>query len=123
MHGLSIRANSSNPCHLCSTSGSAPHNAPEEAISYKSIIAPMPTITAMEERIVVNPKIMVGKPIIKGTRIPVDAILRRLADGMTISEILEEYPSITEEDIRAALRYVSEVIAGEEIIPMVETTA
>ncbi len=104
-------------------SGAAPQNAPKEAISYKSIIAPMPTITAMEERIVVNPKIMVGKPIIKGTRIPVDAILRRLADGMTITEILEEYPNITEEDIRAALRYVSEVVAGEEIIPMVETTA
>ncbi len=75
----------------------------------------------MNERIVVNPKIMVGKPIIKGTRIPVDAILKRLADGMTIRDILEEYPNITEEDIRAALTYVSEVIAGEQIIPMVET--
>ena len=74
----------------------------------------------MEERIVVNPKIMVGKPIIRGTRIPVDAILNRLADGMTISDILEEYPNITEEDIRAALTYVSQVIAGEQIIPMVE---
>jgi|MudIll2142460700_1097286.scaffolds.fasta_scaffold950438_2 uncharacterized protein (DUF433 family) len=74
----------------------------------------------MEERIVVNPKIMVGKPIIRGTRIPIDAILNRLADGMTISDILEEYPNITEEDIRAALVYVSHVIAGEQIIPMVE---
>ena len=60
------------------------------------------------------------KPSIKGTRIPVDAILKRLADGMTISDILEEYPNITEEDIKAALTYVSEVIAGEQIIPMVE---
>lgn len=75
----------------------------------------------MEERIVVNPKIMVGKPIIKGTRIPVDAILKRLADGMSISDILEEYPNITEDDIRAALTYVSDVISGEQIIPMVET--
>ena len=74
----------------------------------------------MKERIVVNPKIMVGKPIIRGTRIPVDAILKRLADGMSISDILEEYPNITEEDIKAALIYVSEVIAGEQIIPMVE---
>ena len=79
-----------------------------------------PTIINMEERIVVNPKIMVGKPIIKGTRIPVDAILKRLADGMSISDILEEYPNISEEDIRAALIYVSQVIAGEQIIPMVE---
>ena len=74
----------------------------------------------MEERIVVNPKIMVGKPIIRGTRIPVDAILNRLADGMTISDILEEYPNITEEDIKAALIYVSHVISGEQIIPMLE---
>ncbi len=74
----------------------------------------------MEERIVVNPKIMVGKPVIRGTRIPVDAILNRLADGMSFSDILEEYPNITEEDIRAALVYVSHVIAGEQIIPMVE---
>ena len=71
----------------------------------------------MEERIVVNPKIMVGKPIIKGTRIPVEAILKRLADGMTISDILEEYPNITEKDIRAALTDVSGVIAGEGISP------
>ncbi|MDP2845997.1 MAG: DUF433 domain-containing protein [Candidatus Methanoperedens sp.] len=81
----------------------------------------MPTIIEMEERIVVNPKIMVGKPIIRGTRIPVDAILKRLADGMSVGEILEEYPNLTGEDIRAALRYVSEVVAGEEIIPIMET--
>ncbi len=56
---------------------------------------------------VVDPKIMIGKPIIKGTRIPVDAILRRLADGMSIKDILEEYPNIAEEDIRASRRYVS----------------
>lgn len=81
----------------------------------------MPTIIEMEERIVVNPKIMVGKPIIRGTRIPVDAILKRLADGMSVGEILEEYPNLTGEDIRAALRYVAEVVAGEEIIPIMET--
>ncbi len=90
------------------------------ATPYKGIITLIPTIIEMEERIVVNPKIMVGKPIIRGTRIPVDAIIKRLADGMSISEILEEYPNLTEEDIRAALRYVSEVVAGEEIIPIVE---
>lgn len=81
----------------------------------------MPTIIEIEERIVVNPKIMVGKPIIRGTRIPVDSILKRLADGMSVGEILEEYPNLTGEDIRAALRYVSEVVAGEEIIPIMET--
>ncbi len=44
------------------------------------------------KKIVVDPKIMVGKPIIKGTRIPVDAIIQRIADGMSIKEILEDYP-------------------------------
>ncbi len=53
----------------------------------------------MEERIVVNPKIMVGKPIIKGTRIPVDTIMRMLADGMSVKDILEEYPNLKEEYI------------------------
>jgi uncharacterized protein (DUF433 family) len=48
---------------------------------------------------------MVGKPVIKGTRIPVDAIIRRLAEGMSIKEIMEEYPNLREEDIKAALEY------------------
>jgi len=47
------------------------------------------------DRIVVDPKVMVGKPIIKGTRIPVDAIIKRIAEGMSIEELLEEYPNIT----------------------------
>ncbi len=47
--------------------------------------------------------------------------MRRLADGMSIKDILEEYPNLTEEDIRVAFRYVSELVAGEEIIPIVET--
>ncbi len=74
----------------------------------------------MEERIVVNPKIMGGKPVIRGTRIPVDAIIKRLAEGMSIKEILEEYPNLREEDIKAALQYAAKVLSGEEIIPMVE---
>lgn len=56
-----------------------------------------------EERIIINPKVMVGKPVIKGTRIPVDAIIKRLAQGMSTQEILEEYPNLKEEDVRAAL--------------------
>ena len=63
----------------------------------------------MEGRIIVDPRIMVGKPIIKGTRIPVDAIIRRLAEGLSIDEILEEYPMLTREDIKAALRYAADV--------------
>jgi len=59
------------------------------------------------KRIVVDPNIMAGKPVIRGTRIPVDAILRRLEEGASIRDILEDYPNLKEEDIRAALIYVT----------------
>jgi uncharacterized protein (DUF433 family) len=70
-------------------------------------------------RIVVNPKVMVGKPIIRGTRISVDAIIGRFAEGLSLREILEEYPSLMEEDVRAALAYAARVLAGEEVVPIV----
>ena len=70
-------------------------------------------------RIVVNPKVMVGKPIIKGTRISVDAIIGRFAEGLSLREILEEYPSLMEEDVKAALAYAARVLAGEEVVPIV----
>ena len=59
--------------------------------------------------------------MIRGTRIPIDAIIKRLAEGMSIKEILEEFPNLTEEDIRAALEYAAKVVSGEEIIPLVKT--
>jgi len=59
------------------------------------------------KRIVVDPNIMAGKPVIRGTRIPVDAILRRLEEGASIRDILEDYPNLKEEDIRAALIYAT----------------
>ncbi|MCK4730521.1 MAG: DUF433 domain-containing protein [Candidatus Aenigmarchaeota archaeon] len=70
-------------------------------------------------RIIVNPKIMVGKPIIKGTRIPADAIINRMAEGLTIKEILEDYPNLIQKDIKGALQYTAEVIRGEDITPLV----
>lgn len=71
----------------------------------------------LRRRIVINPEIMVGKPVIKGTRIPVDAILMRFADGMTEDDIIHEFPRITKEDIRAALEYGASVVRGEDITP------
>jgi len=71
------------------------------------------------ERIIIDLNVMAGKPVIKGTRIPVDAILRRLGEGASIEEILEDYPNLKEEDIRAALIYAAESLAEEEIIPLV----
>jgi len=62
------------------------------------------------ERIVLNPKIMVGKPVIRGTRLTVQYILNLLAHGATIDEILQEYKGLTKEDILACLLYASETL-------------
>ena len=59
------------------------------------------------DRIVIDPKVLVGKPVIKGTRIPVYLIVEFLANGVTEKEILKEYPSLKKEDIRAALLFAS----------------
>jgi len=73
----------------------------------------------MEERELINriernPEIMVGKPVIKGTRLPVDLLLEKMAYGYSEDKILEEYPFITREDIRAALLYASRAVSLEE---------
>jgi len=70
------------------------------------------------ERIVINPQIMVGKPIIRGTRIPVELILRMFAQGISEKEILGEYPRLQIADIRAALAYAAQTLAHEDILPL-----
>jgi uncharacterized protein (DUF433 family) len=70
----------------------------------------------MIERISVDPRICHGQACIKGTRIPVHQILHMLANGDTIDELLEEYPSLTREDILACLDYAA-ALAEEQIIP------
>jgi uncharacterized protein (DUF433 family) len=57
------------------------------------------------KRIAINPEIMVGKPVIRGTRITVELIMRELANGWTIADFLDAYPHLIEEDIRAACAY------------------
>jgi len=69
-----------------------------------------------KKRIIADSQIMLGKPVIKGTRITVELILQRLSEGMTIEELLEAYPHLTREDIYAALAYSAEVISREEMI-------
>jgi len=71
----------------------------------------------MNDRIVIDPNIQHGKPIIKGTRVPVARILGGLAGGMTKEEIIREY-EVSEEDIRAALTYAGELIEEEEFHPL-----
>ncbi|MDQ4076025.1 MAG: DUF433 domain-containing protein [Chloroflexota bacterium] len=59
------------------------------------------------ERITLHPKVMVGKPVIRGTRIPVELLVRMVAQGISEAEILQEYPALEPEDIRAALTYAA----------------
>lgn len=63
-----------------------------------------------------NPDVMLGKPVIKGTRITVELIMRKLADGFTIGDILEMYPHITQEQVQAAFAYAADKIANEIVI-------
>jgi len=65
-------------------------------------------------RIVIDPKVRHGKPVIKGTRVSVDVILGSLAGGMSIDEVTEEY-GITRDDVLAAIEYAAKLIAIEEI--------
>jgi uncharacterized protein (DUF433 family) len=66
------------------------------------------------ERIEVNPKIMLGKPVIRGTRITVELILRKLGEGATEAQLMDAYPRLTAADIRAAMTYAAESLAHEE---------
>jgi uncharacterized protein (DUF433 family) len=70
------------------------------------------------DRIVVNPKVLVGKPVIKGTRIAVEFLMELLANGWTHQQILESYPHLTEEDIRAALHYAAEAVKQKHVYPL-----
>lgn len=62
-----------------------------------------------------NPDVMLGKPIIKGTRITVELIMRKLAEGYSFEDILSNYPHLTKDQIYAALEYAAELIANEEV--------
>ena len=71
-------------------------------------------------RIVINPKVMVGKPVIRGTRVAVYEIVRRVAQGWTFEKIAEDL-DITNDDIKAALMYAEQLLEGEEVFPVVES--
>ncbi len=69
------------------------------------------------ERIVLDPAVMAGKPVIRGTRIPVELVVRMLAQGVSEQDIRAEYPRLQPEDVRAALAYAASVLAQEEVFP------
>ena len=70
------------------------------------------------ERIVLDPKVLGGKPIVKGTRLAVEFVIDLLAQGWAEDEILENYPGLAREDISACLRYATEVLRSEKVYPL-----
>ncbi len=71
-----------------------------------------------EKRIVVDPKILVGKPVIRGTRLSVEFILGLLANDWSIQQVLDEYPQLKREDIIAVLKYATEMVKEEKAYPI-----
>ena len=69
------------------------------------------------DRITVDPRILVGKPVVKGTRIAVEMVVDLLAAGWANQQILDSYPTLTEEDVRACLGYASELLSRREGLP------
>ncbi|HEX9732286.1 MAG TPA: DUF433 domain-containing protein [Thermoanaerobaculia bacterium] len=69
-------------------------------------------------RITVNPKVMVGKPTIRGLRITVEQLLRAMAAGLSEDELLREYPELEKEDLRAVLAYALELVDQEQVHPL-----
>ncbi len=76
----------------------------------------------MTERIVSNPGILGGKPVIRGTRISVEVILELFASGASYQDILAAYPHLTAEDIKAALRYASHFLKNEVVLELEDAT-
>ena len=76
-----------------------------------------------KERIVRIPGVLGGKPVIQGTRIPVDMILERLAFDLDLKTLFEDYPELTEEDIKACIAYAKELVEDEEAFPTAEQDA
>jgi uncharacterized protein (DUF433 family) len=71
-----------------------------------------------KDYIVSDYKIMLGKPVIKGTRITVEFILKKLSEGASIPQLIEMYPHLNSEQIRAALEYASNVVGNEEVLEL-----
>ncbi len=74
-------------------------------------------------RIAINPRVLGGKPVIRGTRIAVELILRDLAEGATVEQILKAYPTITDADVRAAIAYAADAVSAEETVAVAQTVS
>ena len=76
--------------------------------------------TIDQKRIVINPDILVGKPVVKGTRIPVELVLRHLAQNPDLTELFAAYPHLTLDDVKACLAYAQAMVEGEDIYPEIQ---
>lgn len=68
------------------------------------------------ERIEANPDVLMGKPVVRGTRVAVELVLRKLAEGATEADILDAYPKLEREDVQACLAYAADTVAHEVIV-------
>ena len=71
---------------------------------------------AMAQFIECRPEVMLGKPVFKGTRIPVELVLRKVGEGATEAEVLEAYPRLTQDHLRAAVLYAADIVRGEVVV-------
>lgn len=72
----------------------------------------------IQDRVETKPEVMLGKPVIKGTRIPVELIVRKLGEGASIEDLLDGYPNLKREDIQAALIYAADTLSNEIIVDL-----
>ena len=81
-------------------------------------------VNSMEKNLIISdPQVMLGKPVIAGTRITVELVLEKLAAGETIEQILEAHPKLTREKIQAALRFAAEALRADVVYPVAEAGA
>jgi uncharacterized protein (DUF433 family) len=71
-----------------------------------------------EDRIELKPQVLCGKPVIKGTRISVEHVIKLLADGWSEADVLRSYPHLTAEDVKACLAYAGDMLANERVFPV-----
>jgi uncharacterized protein (DUF433 family) len=90
-------------CAIGRATGGYQHLSHEAAMTFTS-------------RIEINPRVMLGKPVIRGTRIPVELLLRKLGEGASEADLLDAYPRLTREDIQAAIRYAADTLAHEQVV-------
>jgi uncharacterized protein (DUF433 family) len=102
-------------CHsVCLSAGTSSFEAESEVHFFQPVFES--TLMTLHDRIESNPKIMLGKPVIRGTRITVELVLRKIAEGADEQAILSAYPNLIHDDIMAAVRYAADTLAHEEVL-------